>query len=217
MLTDANSQATEQIDQQNQQGRYRVAADKFRRTVHRTEEVRLLGQFSTALTRSVLVNHACIQISINRHLLSGHRIQGESGVDFRDAACALGDHKEVHDHQNRKNDKADHVVSADDKLAKGRDYFSCGVVAFMTAHQNHPGRRHIERQAQHRGKQQHRRERRELEGLAHLDGDHDDQHTRGDIEGKQNIQEHGVQRNNQHTHDQQHQSRNAQVIEVELG
>ena len=162
MLTNANSQTTEQIDQQNQQGRYRVTADKFRRTVHRTEEVGLLGQFSTALTRSVLVNDTCIQISINCHLLSGHRIQGKAGVDFRDASSALGDHKEVHDHQNRKNDKADHVVSADDKLAKGRDYFSCGVVAFMTAHQNHPGRRHIERQAQHGGKQQNRRERRKL-------------------------------------------------------
>ena len=82
MLADANSQTTEQINQQNQQGRDRVAADKFRRTVHGAEEVRLLGQFSAALAGRVLVNHACIQIGINRHLLTGHRIQGESGVDL---------------------------------------------------------------------------------------------------------------------------------------
>ena len=153
MLSNANSQTAEQIDQQNQQGRDCVTADKFRRTVHRTEEVRLLGQFRAALAGRVLVNDASIQIGINRHLLAGHRIQGEAGVDLGDASCALGDHKEVHDHQNRKNDETDHIVSANDKLAKGRNDFSCGVMAFMAAHQNHPGRCHIERQAQHGGKQ----------------------------------------------------------------
>ena len=40
--------------------------------------------------------------------------------------------------------------------------------------------------------------------------------TRCDVECKQNIQQNRVQRNEQHAHEQQHQRRKTQVVEVEF-
>jgi hypothetical protein len=49
-----------------------------------------------------LVDHAGVQVSVDRHLFARHGIQGESGVHFRDAASTFGHHNEVDDHQDRK-------------------------------------------------------------------------------------------------------------------
>ena len=65
MLSHADDQTTDQVDQKNQQAGHGVTAHEFRSTVHGTEEVRFLGQFSTALFGSFLVNHASVQVSVN--------------------------------------------------------------------------------------------------------------------------------------------------------
>ena len=216
VLANANGQAADQVDEQNQQAGNGVTADEFGGTVHGAEEVRLLRQLSAAGFGGFLVDHAGIEVGVDGHLLAGHGVQRKAGVDLGDAACALGHHKEVHDHQDRENNETHHVVATNDELAKGGHHLACSLVAFVAVDQNHAGGRHIERQAQHGGKQQHRRKGRKFEWFADLDGDHDDQHARRNIEGEQDVQHHRVQRNHQHAHDQQDQRRNAQVIEVEL-
>ena len=113
MLTDADGQTTHDVDDQNQQARHGVTADEFGRTVHGTKEIRLLRQFFTALFGGFLVDHPGVQIGVDRHLLAWHRIQGESGIDLRDAPCALGHHKEVHDHQNHEDDETHDVIATD--------------------------------------------------------------------------------------------------------
>ena len=65
MLSHADDQTTDQVDQENQQTGHGVTAHKFRSTVHRTEEVRFLGQLGAALFGSFLVNHASVQVSVN--------------------------------------------------------------------------------------------------------------------------------------------------------
>ena len=60
----------------------------------------------------VLVDQAGREIGVDRHLLAGHGVEGEARRDFGDAARALGDDDEVHDHQDDEDDDADDEVAA---------------------------------------------------------------------------------------------------------
>ena len=177
MLAQADGDAANQVDQQNQDGGDRVAADELGSTVHRAEEVRLLRQLLAAAFGGVLIDRAGVEVGVDRHLLAGHGIQGEAGIDLGDAACALGHHHEVHDGQNHEDDETDHIVAGNHELAEGGNHLAGRLMALMAVHQHHPGRGHVQREAQHRGKQQHRGEGRELQGLSGVDGDHDHHQT----------------------------------------
>ena len=152
VLGDTDDQTTDQVDQQNQQTGHGVTAHEFRGAVHRTEEVRFLGQFGAAFFGGLLVDHAGVQVGVDRHLFAWHGIQGKTGVHFRDAACTFGHHNKVNDHQNREDDETDHIVAGDHKFAESRHHFACRMGAFMAMDQDDTGRRHVERQAQHGGK-----------------------------------------------------------------
>ena len=52
-----------------------------------------------------LVDQAGRQVGVDRHLLAGHGVEGEARRDFGDAARALGDDDEVHDHQDGEHDR----------------------------------------------------------------------------------------------------------------
>ena len=214
MLEDADGQPTDQIDHQNQQACDRVTADEFGRTVHGAEEVRFLRQLFAALFGGFLVNHAGVQVSVNRHLFTRHGVQGEARIDLRDPAGTLGHHNEVDDHQNAEDDETHHVIAADHDVTKSRHYLARSFFAFVAVDQHHAGRGHVQGQAQHRCKQQNRGKRRKLQRLAGADGDHDDQQTGSDVESEQDVQQPGRQGQHQHGHDQQHQRRNAQSGEV---
>ena len=91
----------------------------LRGAVHGAEEGRFLLQLLAALLGLVLVDQAGGQVGVDRHLLAGHGVQGEAGRDFGDAARALGDDDEVHDHQDGEDDHADDEVAAHHQLAEG--------------------------------------------------------------------------------------------------
>ena len=74
MLPHADRQATNQIDKQNQDARYRVAAHKFGSTVHGAEEIGLLPQFGAPCFGGFLVDDPGVQIGVNRHLLTRHGV-----------------------------------------------------------------------------------------------------------------------------------------------
>jgi hypothetical protein len=79
----------------------------------------------------VLVDQAGRQVGVDRHLLAGHGVEGEAGRDFGDAARALGDDDEVHDHQDREDDDADDEVAAHHEVAEGLDDVAGGVRALV--------------------------------------------------------------------------------------
>ncbi len=83
--------------------------------------------------------------------------------DLGDAPRALGDDDEVDDHQDGKDHQADRVVAADDELAEGLDDLAGRVAAVVAFQQDHPGRGHVQRQAQQGRHQQHRREHGEVQ------------------------------------------------------
>ena len=82
MLQCPDRKAAQNIDQQDQDARNCVTPYKFTRTVHGAVKVRLAGDFITSPKCIVLTDQTRIQVSINRHLLAGHGIQGEAGCDL---------------------------------------------------------------------------------------------------------------------------------------
>ena len=69
----------------------------LRRTVHRAVEVGLGGDLGAAAAGLVLVDQAGVQVGVDRHLLAGHRVEGEAGADLGDAAGTVGDDDELDD------------------------------------------------------------------------------------------------------------------------
>src|ERR1700688_2942474 len=97
------------------------------------------------------------RISVDRHLLAGHGVQVEPGGDFGDAAGALGDDHEIHDHQDCEHDDADDEIAAHDEAAERLDDMAGGGRALVAAGENEPGRGEVERQPQHGRDQQDRK------------------------------------------------------------
>ena len=215
VLPDANRQTTHDVDDQNQQACHGVTADEFGSTVHGAEEIRLLGQLFPAFFGGFLIDHTRVQIGIDRHLLARHGVQCEARIDLGHTTRTLGHHKEVHDHQNHKDDETNNVISTDHELAKRSNHLARRLGAFVAIDQDDPGRGHVQGQTQHGGEQQNRRKRRKFQRLARTDGDHDDHQADHDVEGEQDVQQQRGQRNHQHRHDQQDQGGQTQTRQIE--
>ena len=96
----------------------------------------------------LLADQAGVEIGVDRHLLAGHRVEGEACRDLGDTARALGDHDEIDHDQNDEDDNADRIIAADQKVAKRFDHLACRVRSAMAFHQHDTGGSHIERQPQ---------------------------------------------------------------------
>ena len=86
LLGDADDDAADDVDEDDQQARDRVAAHEFRRTVHRAEEAAFVFQRLAALLGDLLVDQAGGEIGVDRHLLARHGVEVEARRDFRDAS-----------------------------------------------------------------------------------------------------------------------------------
>ena len=89
---------------------------------------------SSALRRSLarlLVDQAGGEVGVDRHLLAGHGVEVEARRDFGDAARALGDDDEVHDHQDREHDDADDEIAAHHEIAERLDDVAGGGGALV--------------------------------------------------------------------------------------
>ena len=78
-----------------------------------------------------LVDQPGIQIGINRHLFTGHRVQRKAGGHLGDTFSTFSDHDKVDDHQDDKHHKADYEVTADHHLTEGLDHFTGGTGTHM--------------------------------------------------------------------------------------
>jgi hypothetical protein len=81
----------------------------------------------------------------------------------------------------------------------------------VAVQQDGPGRGDVERQPEERDDEQHRRERRERERLAHREPDHQDEERRRDRHGQQEIEQDRRQRNEQHQHHAHERQRDEQL------
>ncbi len=90
--------AANEVDERDQDRRDRVALDKLRRTVHRAVELRLLLDLLAALACLVFGDLAGVEIGVDRHLLTGHGVEGEASCDLGDTTgTCRDDHELDHD------------------------------------------------------------------------------------------------------------------------
>ena len=213
MLDHADHDAADQVDRGDDHGRHRVALDELRGTVHGSVEVGLAGDLRAAVARVMVGDQPGIQVGVDRHLLTGHGVEGEPGGDLGDASGAVGhDHELDHD-QDQEDHEPDHDVSADDELTEVAD-----DAAGVALGQDQARHRHVDGQAEHRGQQQEAWERRELERLLQVHRrDHDRQRHR-DVHRDEQVEQHRRERDDQHRHDHDDPDRRDQIgVLQELG
>ncbi len=146
LLGDADDHAADDVDEDDEQAGDGVAAHEFGSAVHGAEEAAFVLERLAALARLLLVNEARGQVGVDRHLLAGHGVQMEARGHFGDAAGALGDDDEVHDHQNRKDDDANDEIAGHDEIAEGLNDVAGGVGAFVAVREDEAGGGEVERQ-----------------------------------------------------------------------
>ncbi|MNG86922.1 hypothetical protein D3C79_457120 [compost metagenome] len=117
------------------------------------------------------VYHSGAHVTVDAHLLAGHRIEGEAGTDFRHPLRALGDHQELDDGDDEEDDDPHHQIAPHHEVAEGVD-----DLASIGLQQDHPGGAHREREPEQSGDQQHRRKGGELQGGVDVDRHHQQHH-----------------------------------------
>ena len=170
-----------------------------------------------ALARLVLVDQAGGEVGVDRHLLAGHGVEVEARRDFGDAARALGDDDEVHDHQDREDDDADDEVAAHHEVAERLDDVAGGVGALVAVREDQARRGEVERQPQHGRDQQHGREGGEFERRLDEQRRHQDQHREDDRDRQQQVEQERRQRQDQDDEDRHHADGERDVAALEHG
>ena len=158
-----------------------------------------------ALARFLLVDEAGAEVGVDRHLLAGHRVEGEARRDLGDALGALGDDDEVDDHEDQEHDRADDEVAADHELAERGDHRAGGVR--VVAGEDQARRRDVEREPEQRDEQQQRRERAELGRLLDVERDQERQRREAQRDADQQVEQHRRQRRHRDREDAEQRDR----------
>ena len=210
MLQSAREKARHDVDGGNDDPRDRVALCESHRAVHRAVEFGLSGYFLTPPPGFVFVNQSGVQIRIDAHLLAGQRVKCEARRDFGDANGAMVDDDILDSHEQNEDHHADDEVSAHDEIAERLDHVAGGLSSLMTAGQNQPRARYIQRQTQQSKQQQQRGIDTELDRPSDIHRrDHRDDGQR-DVERNMQIQRGRRDRQHHHqddNHDRQWQGR----------
>ena len=157
------------------------------------------------------------EVGVDRHLLARHGVQVKARGDFGDAAGALGDDHEVHDHQDGEHDDADDEIAAHHEIAERLDDVAGGGGPFVAAREDEPGRGQIERQPQHGRDQQHGREGGEFQRRMDEQRRHQDQHREDDRDRQREIEQQRRQRQDQHHQNGHHADRERDVAALHEG
>ena len=116
VFEDADTDAADQVDRQNHHPGDGVPAHKLRCPVHCAVEIGLAGNIFTPGLCLRLVDQSGVKIGVNRHLFTGHRVQGKAGRNLGDTLGPFGD--DNNDHQDDKHHETDDKVAANHHLTK---------------------------------------------------------------------------------------------------
>ena len=206
VLQDADHNPADQVDRGDDDRGHRVAAHELGGAVHRAVEVGLASDLRAACAGDLVGDQAGVEVGVDRHLLAGHRVEGEAGAHLGHSAGAVGHDDELDHDQDHEDDQADHDVAPDHEVTEGAD-----DAARVAGGQDLARHRDVDRQAEHRREQQQRRERREVQRLVDVHRGHDDRQAAGDVHRDQQVQELGRERDHQHRDDQHDADRGHQV------
>ena len=143
MLDHADDQAADDVDDGHEDTGHGVAADVFRRTVHGAVEFGFHRHFGAAALGILFADQAGVQVGVDRHLLAGHRVKGETGAHLGDTARTLGDDGKVDDGEDDEDDETDRVVAADQEVAERFDHLAGRGAARVAFRQHDAGRRDV--------------------------------------------------------------------------
>ena len=176
---------------------------EFRGTVHGPEKGTLVFQRLAAGFGFAFVDQPGRQVGVDRHLLAGHCVQGETRGNLGDTAGTLGDDDEVDDHQNGKDDNPDDEIAAHHQVAEGLDDIAGSCRSFMAVGQDQPCRGNVQPEPEHGGNQEYGREGREFERLLDKQPGHQDHDGKDDRHGQKRVQHHRRHRQDEQRQDDQ--------------
>jgi hypothetical protein len=195
--------AADQVEDDDHERRDRIAFDELAGAVHRAVKIRLSLHDGAFAAGRFGVEHAGVDLGIDRHLLAGHRVEREARRNFRDALRTRSDNDELDRHQDREDDQPDDQVAAHDEGSEGRD--DRADPAFeMALGEDQPRRRNVERQTKERRDQQRGSKRRELERFRDRDADEQHDPRAQDVDREQRVEQQRRQRNQQDCDDRKH-------------
>jgi hypothetical protein len=116
VLQDANQKTGDDVDDRDQDTGDRVALRETGCAVHGAVKFGFAGNHLAPGARFVLVDEACVEVGVDRHLLARHGIQGEARRHFRDTHRAVVDDDELDSDQDEEDHDADHVIAADHEI-----------------------------------------------------------------------------------------------------
>lgn len=124
VFEDPDTDAADQVDRQNHHPGDGIAAHKLRCPVHCAVEIGLAGNIFTPGLCLRLVDQSGVKIGVNRHLFTGHRVQGKAGRNLGNTLGPFGDDDKVDDHQDDKHHETDDKVAANHHLTKRLNYLT---------------------------------------------------------------------------------------------
>jgi hypothetical protein len=92
-LDQGDADAADQVDGRDDEAGHGVAAHELRGAVHGAVELRLAPDLVAARLGLVGRDQAVVELGVDRHLLAGHRVEGEARGHLADAPGALRDHE----------------------------------------------------------------------------------------------------------------------------
>ena len=113
--------ARRKVDCRDDDGHDRVTLYDLRRTIHRAVEIRFLLDLMSADFCLLLRNQTGAEVRVDRHLLTGHRVQRKSCRNLGNAFRALGDNDKLHQYDNQEYDYADNRIALQNEGADGGD------------------------------------------------------------------------------------------------
>jgi hypothetical protein len=140
--------------------------------------------------RNLLVDETGRKICVDRHLLAGNGVQGETRPNFGDTSSALRDNQEVDRDQNEEDDDADDEVAAHYQVGESADDVACRRQPLFAMRQDEPCGRDVQREPQDGRHQEHGRESRELELLLNPQRHHENQYGEGDRQREAEVDHH---------------------------
>ena len=115
---DAKHKTSNKIDRRNDQTCRGISLNVLGRTIHGTEECSLILNLLSAFLRLLIRNGSCIQIGIDRHLLTGHGIERKTCRHLGYSLGTFVDHDHLDQYQHDENDYADDQITSADKVTE---------------------------------------------------------------------------------------------------
>ena len=159
-----------------------------------------------------LIDQAHVQVCVDAHLLARHAVEREAGRHLGHPLRAVGHHHVLHHHQDQEDDQPDHIIALHHVRADRGDHPAGIGIA-----QDQPGRGDVQRQPEQGCDQQQRRKGGEIDRLARIEGDQQDQQREAEVDDQEHIEQRGGDRCEQDHQDPDHHHHQDQVVVLAQG